>query len=111
MTLKLNYNLSFLLKNKNSLYFIIVNIIVAFLGFVRSFVFMKFLNFEELGLLTLIKTGAMFVGFFQIGLINGGYRIVALKKANLTEKTNNVIFSYFGVFNIFNKYLFDKFFY
>lgn len=101
MTLKLNYNLSFLLKNKNSLYFIIVNIIVAFLGFVRSFVFMKFLNFEELGLLTLIKTGAMFVGFFQIGLINGGYRIVALKKANLTEKTNNVIFSYFGVLLIF----------
>jgi O-antigen/teichoic acid export membrane protein len=97
----LNFNFSAFLSKKNSIYFILINIIVAFLGFVRSFVFMKFLDFEELGLLTLVQTGAMFIGFFQIGLINGGYRIVALQKSDLTEKTNNVIFSYFAILFLF----------
>ena len=89
-------NIKFIEK-RESFYFILVNVIVAFLGFLRSFAFMKFLDFEELGLLTLLQTGAMFIGFFQIGLINGGYRIIALQKDKLTENTNNVIFSYFSV--------------
>ncbi|WP_339882835.1 hypothetical protein [Polaribacter vadi] len=96
-----NFNYSNLLRKKVSIYFILTNILVAFFGFVRSFVFMKFFDLEELGLITLIQTGAMFIGFFQIGLINGGYRIVALQKNHLTEKTNNVIFSYFGVLFLF----------
>ena len=89
------------LQNKQSISFILINIAVAFLGFTRSFVFIEFLNLEELGLITLVQTGAMFVGFFQIGLINGGYRIIALQKTHLSEKTNNVIFSYFGVLFVF----------
>ena len=97
----LNFNFSAFLSKKKSIYFILINVVVAFLGFVRSFVFMKFLNFEELGLLTILQTGAMFIGFFQIGLINGGYRIVALQKTDLTKKTNNVIFSYFGILFLF----------
>ena len=91
---------------KQSISFIIINILVAFLGFVRSFVFMKFLDFKELGLITLIQTGAMLIGFFQIGLINGGYRILALQKTELSEETNNVIFSYFSLLSIFLTILF-----
>lgn len=84
--------------NKNtSFVFITVNVLVAFLGFVRSFAFMKLFNFNELGLITIINTGAMLIGFFQFGLINGGYRIISLKKEDSTQKTNNVIFSYFGM--------------
>jgi len=108
----LNFNFNAFLSKKISIYFILINIIVAFLGFVRSFVFMKFLDFEELGLLTLLQTGAMFIGFFQIGLINGGYRLVALQNNSVTEKTNNVIFSYFGVLFSFliSIYLINSFF-
>lgn len=91
---------------KQSISFITINIFVAFLGFVRSFAFMKFLDFKELGLLTLIQTGAMLVGFFQIGLINGGYRILALQKSELSEETNNVIFSYISLLSIFLTILF-----
>jgi len=86
-----------LYNNKQSIYFIIINIVVAFLGFVRSFAFMKFLDLKELGFLTLIQTGAMLIGFFQIGLINGGYRILALQDSKLSKDTNNVLFSYFGI--------------
>jgi O-antigen/teichoic acid export membrane protein len=86
---------------KQSISFIVINIFVAFLGFVRSFAFMKFLDFKELGLITLIQTGAMLIGFFQIGLINGGYRILALQKSELSEETNNVIFSYISLLSVF----------
>lgn len=87
----------FTTKNRSSLFFILINIFVAIVGFVRSFVFIKFFDFEALGILTLVQTGAMLVGFFQIGLINGGYRLVALQKNELTEEVNNLIFSYFSI--------------
>lgn len=87
-------------KNKINFIFIVANIIVAFLGFLKSFIFIKFLNLESLGMLTIIQTGAMFIGFFQIGLINGGFRIISLEKTNLFEKTNNIIFSYIGILSL-----------
>ncbi len=92
--------------HKQSINFIIINIFVAFLGFVRSFAFMRYLDFKELGILTLIQTGAMLIGFFQIGLINGGYRIVALQKSEQIEETNNVIFSYISLLAVFIAVLF-----
>ncbi len=79
---------------RGSFFFIIINIVVAGLGFVRSFAFMKFLGFEELGIITMVTTVASMLGFFQIGLINGGYRIVALKEEKAIEKTNNTIISF-----------------
>lgn len=99
------------LQNKQSISFIIVNFIVAVLGFTRSFVFLQFLNFQELGLITLIQTGAMLVGFFQIGLLNGGFRIISLKKNHLLQKINNVIFSYIGILSLvlFVTYFFNLF--
>ena len=85
------------IKINQSISFITINIIVAFLGFVRSFAFIKFFDFNELGIITLVSTGAMLISFFQIGLINGGYRIIALQDKTSNEKVNNVIFSYIGI--------------
>jgi O-antigen/teichoic acid export membrane protein len=89
----------FFYKNQ-SFVFIAVNILVAFLGFLRSFAFMKFFDFKELGLITLVSTAASLIGFFQIGMINGGYRIIALQDRESTNKVNNVIFSYFAVLTL-----------
>lgn len=88
-------SINLFLKNKQSFFFIAINVFVAFLGFIRSFAFMKFFDFSELGLITLINTSVMLVGFFQLGLINGAYRIVALQESESNVKVNNVIFSYF----------------
>ena len=88
-------------KNKHSVSFIAINIIVAFLGFLRSFVFMKTLDFEQLGLITILQTAAMLVGFLQIGLINGGYRVVAVKdNGRIVQRTINTVFSYMLVLTI-----------
>ncbi len=82
-------------QKKYMLTFILVNLFVALSGFIRSFVFMKIYDFQELGTLTIVNTSAMLLGFMQLGLLNGGYRIVSLGKQELSVKTNNVVFSYF----------------
>ena len=83
-----------------------------FLGFLKSFIFIKFLNLENLGIITIIQTGAMFIGFFQIGLLNGGFRIISLEKNYLLQKINNVIFSYIGILSLvlFVIFFFNLFF-
>lgn len=95
-----------LLAKKQAILFVGVNILVAFLSFVRSFVFMKFFDFHELGIITLVTTATMLVGFFQGGLINGGFRIIALGEVESSRKTNNVVFSYFGILSIGLLFLF-----
>lgn len=99
-------------KNKINFIFIVANVIVAFLGFLKSFIFIKFLNLENLGIITIIQTGAMFIGFFQIGLLNGGFRIISLEKNYLLQKINNVIFSYIGILSLvlFVIFFFNLFF-
>ena len=85
---------------KASFFFVVVNIFTAALGFIRSFAFMKFLGFEELGTITMINTTASLLSFAQIGLINGGYRIIALKEEKAIEKTNNNILSFLCLISI-----------
>ena len=51
----------------SSFNYVLINILVAFVGFIKSFFFIRILNFEELGILTLAQTGVMLVGFSQIG--------------------------------------------
>ena len=100
MSKKKLMNIKANIKNNQSFVFIAINIFVAFLGFVRSFAFINFFDFHELGIITLVSTAAALIGMFQIGLINGGYRIIALREFDSTVKVNNVIFSYFGVLSI-----------
>lgn len=78
-------------------WFIIVNICLSAFSFLRSFVFMRTLDLTELGIISLIQTIFMFIGLLQCGLLNGGYRIISLGKAEEIEKTNNTIFSYIAI--------------
>ena len=88
-------NLRVYLSQKSSSVFIAVNVFVSVFGFFRSFAFIKFFDFKELGIITLVSTAAMVIVFLQLGLINGGYRIIALHDKDSNNKVNNVIFSYF----------------
>lgn len=83
-----------------SFIYIIINIFVAFLGFARSFAFIKFFGFGELGLITMVNTASMLITFFQLGTINGGYRIIALGEIESSTKTNNVVYSYLGIVSL-----------
>lgn len=77
--------------------YVIINIMVSSVGFLRSFAFMRWLGLEELGLISLVQTVMQFVSFFQLGLINGGYRMFSLNKVKEQAKVNNVLFSAFSI--------------
>ena len=74
-----------------------MNIFVSSVGFIRSFLFMRWLDNNELGIISLVQTVMLFLSLFQIGLVNGGYRIFALDKAEQQLDINNVLFSYFAL--------------
>lgn len=80
--------------DKNNYYYVIVNVGLSAFSFLRSFVFMRYLDLKELGIISLVQTIFMFIGLLQIGLLNGGYRIVSLGKTEEIEKTNNSIYTY-----------------
>jgi O-antigen/teichoic acid export membrane protein len=83
------------LKRYSSYLFIAISVFVAGVGFLRSFVFMYAFDFKDLGTITIINTSTVLIGFFQFGIINGGYRIVALQDYSKYIKTNNFVFTYF----------------
>ncbi len=80
-------------KNSKILY-IYTNILVSIFSFIRQFVFIKTLDFIDLGVLTIIQTIIMFISMFQLGMLNGGYRIFSLGRITMMEKTNNIIFTF-----------------
>lgn len=76
--------------------YILINLFVSGVGFAKSFLFMKWLDMTELGIISLVQTVMLFVGLFQLGLLNGGYRIFALDKAEQQREINNLLFTYIG---------------
>ena len=81
--------------------YVLINILVFMLRFVKSFIFMKFLNFTELGYLTIISTILSFFGMFQLGLLNGAYRIFAAQKDKDKEgHINDLVYSYFLILSV-----------
>lgn len=80
--------------DRSNYWYVIVNVGLSAFSFLRSFVFMRYLDLRELGTISLVQTIFMFIGLLQMGLVNGGYRIVSLGKTEEIEKTNNSIYTY-----------------
>lgn len=83
---RININQSFL--------YIVINIFVSLVGFIRSFVFMKWLNMEDLGIISLSLTLMQFLSFLQLGLFNGGFRLLCYEKSEEKNNVNNLVYSY-----------------
>lgn len=84
---------SLFFKRENSLY-ILSNVLIAFIGMVRSVYFMKQLDFKSLGFLLIFQTTLVFVSYFQLGLLNGGFRIYCEGDERKNETINNTINTY-----------------
>lgn len=85
---------------KSNYNYIIINLCVSAFSFLKSFIFMHVLDLRELGIISLVQTIFMFIGLLQIGLLNGGYRIVSLGKKEQLEKANNTLFTYIFLLGI-----------
>lgn len=74
--------------------YVIVNLFVSAVSFVRSFIFMNHLGMSELGLISLFQTVIQFISLFQFGLLNGGYRLFSLNKFDDQRNVNNLLFTF-----------------
>jgi len=80
---------------KNKILFIFLNVFSSLIAFVKSFFFLKFLDDSTLGIIVLFQAVIAIFGLFQIGLLNGGYRIFSIKIEEQNWKSvNNLIISF-----------------
>lgn len=99
MQLSKKFKASKFINDKRVLY-VIINIGLGFIGFVKAFVFMTYFDFKELGIITLINTSIMFVSLLQFGLLNGGYRLYSIGNKEEIDDVNDTINSYFLILTI-----------
>ena len=61
--------------------FVAINIAANLLFLARSYVAMRVLDHEQLGVMALLQTLMLLIATLQFGVINGGYRLRCSKKA------------------------------
>ena len=83
-----------LIKNKIKIYYILINIFSAVLGFSKSYIFMKYLNFDDLGALTLIQTISLVFASLHFGYLNGCFRVFSSKELKINNVFGCFYFSY-----------------
>jgi O-antigen/teichoic acid export membrane protein len=81
------------MSSKSNYLYLLVSVLVSALGLGRNFIFMGYLDLASIGQIAFMQTIVMLVGFVQLGLINGGYRIYASDKPD-KSKVNDVIVIY-----------------
>lgn len=82
------------MKNEKVIY-ILVSVLISILGFVKSFLFLKFFDFESLGIINVCQNFIVTVSLLQIGVITGGYRLYCYKSESLTRKINSAVLFFF----------------
>lgn len=73
--------------------YLYLTIITTFVGIFKSFVLMKLFPISQVGTISFMQSVIMFISFTQLGLLNGGYRLIAKSDSHL-RRINNFIFSY-----------------
>jgi len=82
-----------LIKGKIS--FVSISLVVNAVIMARTMFFMRFLDSYDLGVLIIIQSLIAFLPLTQLGLINGGLRILSIDSyADTHRKANNTIFTY-----------------
>lgn len=76
--------------------FVVVNVAVNALLLVRSYVTMRTLVYSELGLVALLQTIMLLVAALQLGVLNGGYRLVCSESADGANAVNNFVYTFIG---------------
>lgn len=77
--------------------FVAVNCFCSFGTILQYVLFMRFFGFRDMGTITLFHTIITITGMTQLGLLNGGFRVLSQKSPYLEQRVNNTIFSFFGM--------------
>ena len=77
--------------------FVAVNCFCSFGTILQYVLFMRFFGFQDMGTITLLHTIITITGMTQMGLLNGGFRVMSQQVSYLEQRVNNTIFSFFGI--------------
>ena len=95
MTKRINIKSLFAYRQK--LLYVFINILMAGLGFARSYVTMKYLGFYQVGLVAMLMSVIEFVSMLQMGLLNGGFRMYFVNTRSVNKRINSMLFSYLAI--------------
>ncbi len=74
--------------------FVVVNVAVNLLFLLRSYVTMRTLTYSDLGLVALLQTIILLVSALQLGVVNGGYRLVCSEDAEGVRTVNDFVYTF-----------------
>lgn len=78
--------------------FVAATLLNSAVSFIKSFFFMDILSKEELGYVALFQSVILIVGFLQLGIIHGAYRILAFSPRRLRIANNSVMTFLIGLY-------------
>jgi hypothetical protein len=90
-------NIKSLFAHRQKLSYVFINILMAVLGFARSYVIMKYLGFYQVGLVAMLMSVIEFVSMLQMGLLNGGFRMYFVNTQSVNKRINSMLFSYLAI--------------
>lgn len=73
--------------------FVLVNVVVNMAFLLRSYVSMRVLDYQDLGLAVLLQTIILLVSALQFGVINGGYRLLCSETGEAATQINNLVYT------------------
>jgi O-antigen/teichoic acid export membrane protein len=74
--------------------FVFVNVIVNLVFLLRSYVSMRVLGYTDLGLVALLQTIILLISALQLGVINGGYRLLCSETGDGARQINNAVYTF-----------------
>ena len=86
--------MSTLLKKKASIWYVVINLLVTSIGFLKSYFYMKHLGFYDVGVVALIQTTVTFISLLQFGMLNGGYFLFCKDDQEYNKRLNNFLHTF-----------------
>lgn len=80
--------------------FVVVNILANLLFLVRSYVSMRVLEHEQLGMVALLQTLILLISTLQFGMVNGGYRLLCSEGEAQSAHINDLVFTFTGALGL-----------
>lgn len=84
----------FKFNQKANIGYVSLTLLTTGIRFFKGFVLMKFLSFQDLGIITLISAVMGLFSLLQFGFLNGGYRIYSAHPTT-SKSVDEIIYSYF----------------
>ena len=81
-------------RDKEKLYFILINTLVNVLFLGRSYIFMQILDYKQLGQVAIFQTVILIVSSMHFGILNGGYRLYCTEISSEKRRINNLFYTF-----------------